>query len=331
MFFNQINIEALLQPYLYLDSALIQGHDDGLACRKKFNNANQGIPAKTVAELNQLARAIREGHFERPANWLSYVDALTIYSNHLDQQTTDKVNPKLALAEKEKCVLNYLEAAFQLSPSYDATRLSTYEPRELSSHAQLLFYLGKARRYAGISAEERLPLFEKALAIAKYLGGLSCERESDPHAYNHRISTFELPISYCYQDLHRYDDAITLLLPQLSALDPFILTQAHTQLASAYEKKFKFNGEGLSDAMTHARAAYEVSLRLEKAPHIQYNARVALMNLLSLSADKTEAVTMAAAVMTEYQQDSNCGAKPMHLEAAKRILEADQVSSTMRL
>lgn len=324
MFFQpSISIDELLVPYLTLDKTLFKGSDDGLACRKKFSNNGEGVSLETRGQLNELAKRIRDGKF-KPANWLSHVDVFTLFSNHLDQQTSNEKNPKPGLEEKQALVLNFLEAAWTLSPVYDYADLSQHDPRELSSHALLLHYLGKARRYnSEVKVEDRLPLLNNALTIAKHLASLSCPAEVDVHAYQNRIPTFELPVNYCLQDLKRFDEAAALIAPQLKLASPFHVAQARIQLAANRMKKFEHTHDDscLTEALAHAEASVPAAMA-SGAALIQFNARVCLMNTQLAAGFKSDARHLAEAMQLEISNNSNCGAKPDHIKAIDAVLEA---------
>ena len=316
-----LDVDTLLAPYLYLDKSKFKGDEDGDACFKKFSNEGNGVALKDRSMMDCTATAVLEGKL-KPENWLAYVDIFTLYANHMDQQ---RFGDKPPVKEKEALVLKFLEAAFHLSPKYDYDHLDRYSPRELSSHAQLLHYLGKARRYAGVTPEERLPLLTNALAIAKHLSAMGCSEADDPHAYKNRISTYELPVNYCLQDLNRFDEAAALIAPQLSLAHPFHLTHAHVQMATILVKKYKHEGKGIDEALVHAQAAVEVSTGVDSTL-IQYNARVCLMDTLQIAGRSEEATALAVAILAGME-DPLCGAKPLHREAAEKVIAASHSSS----
>ena len=313
------DVDALLAPFLYLDKSLFKNGDDGDACFKKYSNEGRGVALRDRAMLTDAATAIRAGEF-KPANWIEHVDVFVLYANAIDQQ---RFNEKPSPKEKETLVLNYLEAAFHLSPKYDYDNLGQYSPRELSSHAQLIHYLGKARRYAGVSAEERLPMLENALKIATHLSTLGCSEADDPHAYKNRIPTFETPVNYCFQDLKQFDKAAKLILPQLQLDSPFHVTQAHVQLAKIYVLKAKHEGTSLDVALAHARDAMRVS-KSAGSSLIEFNARVSLMDTLQAANEKDEASAIATAILAEMDVNPNCGAKALHHDAAQKVIDANQ-------
>lgn len=318
---KSIEMNALLMPYLYLDESLIKDGDDGKACFKKYSNEGQGMPRAVWIKLNNLATAILNDTVDvAPEERLTYIDVFTLYSNHLDQQ---RINDRPDLKEKEALVLNFLKAAYKLSPIYDYNHLNQYTTRELSSHEQMLHYLGKAERYDDVAVELRLVKLEQSLVISTYLSALGCDKENDPGAYKNRVATRELAVNYCYQDLHRYDDAAALILPQLKGDSAFHRTQAHIQLSQIYSKKYQHQGGDLNQVLEHAVLSVEDS-HLADSSLLQYNARVCLMNAYQLADHQDEANAMAQAIMNEMDANADCGAKPLHREAAEKIIAANR-------
>ena len=146
-----LNVDELLSPYLYLDESLFKGEDDGDACFKKYSNQGNGVPLAIQLKLEHLAKAIMDDtHAVATEERLKYIDLFTLYANHLDQQ---RFGDKPALHEKERLVLLYLRAANKLSPELNYEDLSEHDVRELSSHDQMLHYLGKAERYEDVPVE----------------------------------------------------------------------------------------------------------------------------------------------------------------------------------
>ena len=324
-----LDVEGLLAPFFLLDKTKFKDGKDGDACFNKYSNEGHGVLPALAMDLNCIASAIRGRKFI-PVNWSAYVDLFTLLSNHLDQQRFDTIHPKLMVKEKEGLVLNYLEAAFTLSPKIDYDHLKIYKPQYLSSHAQLLHYLGKARRYAGVGPEDRLPLLSNAFKIATYLSSLGCTELEDPHAYQNRIPTYELPVCYCLQDLKRFNEAAALILPQLSLPSAFHVTQARVQLANIYLKKHQEVGAGIDDALLHAHHAVEIS-KESGSSLLMYNARVCLMDTLQVAGNREEASEIAHAIVTEMDINTNTGGKPTHREAAQKILDANRVDTTASL
>ena len=86
MFFSgskQLDVDALLAPYLYLDKALIKEGDDGLAARKKFSNNGNGVPLRERMLIEHIADSILKENL-KPENPLTYIDVLWIFSNHIE-------------------------------------------------------------------------------------------------------------------------------------------------------------------------------------------------------------------------------------------------------
>lgn len=323
---RQIDIEGLLAPYQYLDESLFVKGDDGKACSKKFSNDGNGVPRAVMLQLDGLSLAIHQETWQPESEYiLSYIDLFVLYSNHLDQQ---RFNEKPELKEKERLVLNFLEAAFKLSPTYDYTNLSQYSPRELSSHAQLLTYLGKAERYKGVPVELRLEKLQTALNIARYLATQSLSKEEDPHHYQNRIATYELPVIYCLKDLKRFREAAIIIEAQLSLPSAFHRTQANIQLADTYLLQYQHEGTDLDKAFAYAHAAVEVS-KTSGAILLEYNARISLMKVMQAAESREEASEMARSIISEMDSNPNCGAKPLHREAAEAVLAANAPSMAM--
>jgi len=323
----KLDADDLLKNYLYLDKNLFKKRQDntfeqGDACFKKFSNEGKGISLPLRMKLDNTATAIRTKKFT-PENALAYIDVFTLYSNHVDQQRfNEKPEPK----EKERIVLNLLEAAYALEKKYDYEHLEQYSARELSSHAQLLHYLGKARRYNEVPVADRFVLLQNALKIAKHLAVLNCNELDDPHHYENRIATYELPIVYCLQDMKEYDNAAEIVKPQLQSASAFHRAQAYVQLANIYLKKHEEQGAGIDVAEQYAHQAVTESLKPGSSNLVNYNARVCLMNV-NAAADKTdEALTLAHAIISEMNANSECGAKPDHRKAAEKIISSLHMS-----
>ncbi|MDF1646848.1 MAG: hypothetical protein P1U61_07730 [Legionellaceae bacterium] len=321
----ELDFEALLAPYLYLDESLFKGEEDGDACFKKFSNQGQGTPRFVWMKLEKIAQDILSGAWEPKADErLNVIDVLTLYSNHLDQQ---RYNEKPELKEKERLVVTFLKAAHKISPIYDYENLSQYTPRELSSHDQMLHYLGKAERYEHVAVEQRIEKLLASLKIAIHLSALSCSKLDDPHAFKNRVSTRELPVNYCYQDLNRFDDAAALMLPQISSESAFHRTQAHIQLAQIYSKKFQHDHHDAAVVLEHAHAAVDES-HSTGSTLLEYNARVCLMNAFQLAGEPDQANSIAHAIIDEMDHNETCGAKPLHREAADKVLSLNQPTVT---
>ena len=185
--------------------------------------------------------------------------------------------------------------------------------------------MGKARRYAGISAEERLPLFLNALKIAKYLSSINCDEKVDPHNYENRIATYELPVNYCLQEMKQYDKAAELIKPQLELPSANQRAQASIQLANIYIKKHHDCGVGIDVAKQYALRGVQESFMPESSPLVNYNARVCLMNVLEVANETDEAQSLAIAIIEEMDKNPECGAKSIHREAAEKVINAHKV------
>lgn len=324
------NMDELLTPYFYLDPALVNGDDDGKACAKKFSNNSQGVAASIRIRLNALATAIIDGDCEVSDNTerLKLMDLFTLYSNHLDQDRSSSPD-KPSEQDKQIQVLHWLRAAFKLSSVYDYEQLSQYSARELSSHELMLHYYAKALRYVNVPVAERLVLLENALKIAQYLSTIACSQADDPHAFKGRIATRELVVGYCLQDLHRYDDAAGLLLPQLHQSNQFHRIQAFVQLTNIYVKKFQHSQDrsALDQAFAYGRSAVEESAK-DSNTLLPYNARVALMQVYQVAGDVETSNQMAQSILDEMTGNPSCGAKPHHQAAAAKVLE-DNHSQTL--
>ena len=352
-------LDKLLNPFFYLDEELVAAGKYGEACALKFNNAGRGVPQPIRMKLNAIATAIQnDKYLIAPELMLKYIDLFTLYSNQLDQQRFD-VPPEIAVVkEKEALVLNFLKAAFKLAPSYfktafplstktDYSDLAEFNTRELSSYDQMLHYYGKALRYdtVPVPTEQRLDLLLNSLRIARYLSITQLAKEADPHAYQGRIATRELPVNYCLQDLKRYDEAIELILPQLDSPIAFHRAQAHVQLSKIYKDKYLYelelaNGDpvnvlavelknDIAKAIKHGHGAFEESL-IAGNTLLPFNARVCLMEAFQVANDHEKADEIAHEIIT-LMDTPNSGAKPLHREAAERILAANQVTSVLAI
>lgn len=313
----RLNVDELLSPYLYLEESLFKGSDDGDACFKKYSNQSNGVPLAIQLKMEYVAKAILDDTYPVVAEErLKYIDLFTLYANHLDQQ---RFGDKPALNEKERLVLLYLRAANKLSPEFNYENLSEHGVRELSSHDQMLHYLGKAERYEGVPVELRLIKLENALKIARYLSAQTLSKEQDPHAFKNRVPTRELPVNYCYQDLGRYEDAAALILPQLSTDSAFHRTQANVQLSSIYTKQYQATGVNEEKVIQYAQDAVAESVHTGSSLLI-YNARRSLMDAYQAVGHREEANVIAQSIIDDMDTDPHCGAKPLHREAAEKLL-----------
>jgi len=149
----------------------------------KYANSSKGVPAAMQQAMGLMVEEINNHQLDNESiqTKLHVIDSLTLHANHLDQQTNDREMAKLAPQDKQQKVLAWLEAAYtmanQILPvgSLVAAKsepdFSQYAPEMLSTISMLLHYLGKARRYAGIDPQERLPLLKAALSMSQLLSG----------------------------------------------------------------------------------------------------------------------------------------------------------------
>ena len=318
-----LNIHERLIPYLYLNKTLFDKKDQSRACYYKFSNNGHGVPATTRFALDTLATTICAEPISELGNWLEYVDVLTLYSNHIDQQCyDDDQHPRpVSQKEKEAQVLRFLTAAYKLSPTYDYLNLTQYKPRELSSHAQLLHYFAKAQRYANIPVAERLAMLEQALAIAKYLTTLSLSDVDDPHAYQTRVVTIEFIMTHSLVELGRSEEAKLILLSHLESDSLFHRVQAAVKLAEIAIMDYENGQDTIDLALNYARRAVAESEQNQDDLFtlIHYNARVSLMNAYQAAGYHYEANKIAKAILAEIAENPNCGAKDLHRKAAKII------------
>lgn len=323
------DIDKLLEPYLYLDKTLIKGNDDGLACFKKYSNKGNGANLKTISLFKRAAAAILENNLT-PQKWLAFVDGFVLFSNMIDQHRFEDINAKLPEDEPKTTVVNYLEAAFKISPHYDYNNLAAYSPRELSSHAQLLHYLAKAQRYVDVDVNKRLEKLQNALTIANYLTDLGCEEHDDPHAHQGRIATYKLRVQYCLQDLGQFDDAAAFIKDDAVSDNPFHVIQANIELANIYIQKYTSLNQGTEqekagkEALQYAQTALDVSAKTGECNDLlKFNARVCKMNVLQAIGSTDEATELANKIKLDTDNPKS-GAKPSHREAAEKVLEANQ-------
>src|SRR6187402_3796161 len=96
MFAAQINLE-------FIDELLVEFRDfnpelsESAACKIKFSNSSLGVAAETQQKIERLVFTINNNRFPKvdEASLLKVIDLLTLYANHLDQQTSDNENKKL--------------------------------------------------------------------------------------------------------------------------------------------------------------------------------------------------------------------------------------------
>lgn len=325
-----MEIKVLLDPYYKLDQSLCGPQGDGFACFKKYSNNREGLSPSLLLTLTQLAKAIIEERFT-PENPLPYVDALVLFSNHLDQK---RMTEGESLAQNNQTVLLFLSAAYKISPlSYKVASLVKATTLELSSHAQLLHYLGKAERYSDCalikSPENRLIKLKQALDIALRLERQSTQPECDPHYFLARIPTFILAINYCYQDLKRYHEALEVLKPALFFGDKFHQIQANIQMANVHmalvlESSIDSLPNSLEKSLFHAKLAFDMAA-IELNALLQCNAHDCYMRALYLS-DSFELANAMALQLIEHKEEGmplylREGVKPHHIDSANDVLQ----------
>lgn len=346
---NSIAIEALLKEFLELNKNLYKrdadgNWDEGPACAKKFTNhytdrttkkeGNYGVPAFVRDYLNALAKAIfaDEVHVKEYCH-LGLTDVFVLLSNHLDQQNSSQVNPMPTEQEKQILVLNFLKAAYILNPAIDYTNLSNYSVRYLSSHAQLLFYLGKALRYEKAPLGDRLAILSNALKISQYLSSSNVPEnirvEEDVHGFQHRDETYSLPISHCLRQSGRFEEASELVKPQLQAKSQFHRVLAACHLSEIYFDALKTRPASenkqesdLKQAFIYAHTAVNESKSMKT--NVKYNALICLMKLEQYSHNDDNALKIAEGILDDHHQDEACGARATHLEAAQAVVENQQ-------
>lgn len=322
-------VQSLLKSHLYLD----ESKPEGLACRFKFNNNSLGVDEKTRLFLNQLASDIiaNNASFEttNKDNILQIIDTLVLYSNHLDQQTSNEKNNRLPQEKKEMTVLHWLSAAKLLSDHHLSEKLDDKNCRDLSSIAQLYHYLGKALRYnKSIALSDRMTVLQKAVDIANFLQTLKLTKELDPHAYNGRNATYQLPLIYSLQQLGEYDKAAVMMKEQLiNAPDRFHQIQANTQLSHIFKGKYEQNNH-LSDIETSIEYATTACKLAHDEGHtlLRYHAKVALMQSCDLADKKDDARQIANEILEDVAKNKNCGAKQDHIIAAEECIKRQHLS-----
>ena len=336
--FSKPSLAELLKEYRYLRADL---GEEGKACRFKFSNNGEGISEQKQKDISAYIKEIYQGVYDESDEdvLIDLVLLLTIYSNHLDQQTSDQKNPKLPLTMKEKKVLKWLEAAAivaqkiipidKLLNEEALPQLAEETPAALSAIAMMLHYLGKARRYdKNISIEQRLPLLTTALNISnlKFFA-------NDTHFFTSRTSTYEMPVIYCLRDMGRQDEAATIVNEQLKVSiatnNYFHVIQGNVQMSEIYREKHEKTGTGIEDSIKYAKDAINCVLSSAKIEgeqdfthHIlHFNAKTALMKAYSTNDQHDEAKEIAESIISENDLDSNCGAKKHHLDAAQNVLD----------
>ncbi len=312
----------LIQPYLTLNKALADEKDVGKPFRYKFANNGEGVSRADLTLLDMLCDELAENkHDKIPLTQkLVLIDALTLKSNHIDQQTKNSPNPLLEKSVKEAIVLKLLTAAFQMikNMQLDIEALSRM-PRILSTIAQTSHYLGKAMRYnPEFTQAQRMPYLNSALEIANMLNGKPADTEQDIHGYSARISTYEMPLIYAYRDSGLYDAAIALSQRQINeartGTDAFPLVQALVQTSLIYTQKGDYE-LGLANAN---EAVMITQAKFNK--HVLYfNAQEALMKAYIGLGQTDKANDVAQHVLDRYQADANCGAKADHVAEANKV------------
>ncbi len=307
------------------------------ACEIKFNNSYLGISESVQQKIGKVIFKINQGHFNSgdKETLLKIIDLLTLYSNHLDQQSSDKENPKLERKVKEEKVLSWLNTAYQVAkqlvPNLDELimmekkeQLFLLNQETLSSLSLMLHYLGKATRYnPQMTVQQRLPLLMTALSISRFL-----EESKDIHYYSGRIATFEAPVIFCFRQLGMHQDARIMAESQLKKAyamkNIFHMIQGNVQLSEIMREQFEAQNTGIQEAILYAEEAIQIAKENTSGNFtghcIYFNARVAAMKAYYCAGEKDKAVDMAEAIYAEYEQNNNCGAKPWHVETAQEIL-----------
>lgn len=332
-------LDNLLAGYRFMRTDLLEG----AACKLKYANVSKGVPLEKQFEINVIVGKINKGKFDKASVeiQLKLIDTLVLYANHLDQQTSDEENTRPPLNIKEEKVRCWLEAAWHVAQKVTPeiaqlltdkqTDFKQMKPEVLSSVSMLLHYLGKVRRYNPvISVENRLPLLTTAVAMSQYLLSLRNEGQliNDPHYYSSRVATFEMPVVMSLGQLGRHDDAAAIMGAQLaqSKADKnyYHIIQGLVQLSVISRNKSKTHPDCIVDAIDYATQAIKVvcdeSPESFKTDTIYYNARVALMNANKLAGNQDVAEACANAILHDYEQNSNCGAKVWHLKEAEALL-----------
>lgn len=103
------------------------------------------------------------------------------------------------------------------------------------------------------------------------------------------------------------------------------MIQSNVQLSEIYREKYEKTGLGIEDSLQCAKAAIHcvrTTTAVEDFTNhvIHFNAKTALMKAYSACNETDEAKSIAENIINEYEANPNCGAKPLHLEAAETIL-----------
>lgn len=347
-----VQLDGLLQDFRVLNPKLSEGE----ACKLKFSNRSNGVPVAKQKEIDGIVHKINQGQLdnEDDETLLKVIDVLTLYSNHLDQQTSDKENPKLEPKQKEGKVLSWLEAAHKIAqkliPNIDSIMSENKpdgflasKPQVLSSISQMLHYLGKARRYnPEITLKDRLPLLTAALFIGKHLDSLLKDNKelNDIHYYSGRVATFQIAVVYGLRELGLYDKALEIMTSQLQhslqSKDNFHVIQSYVQLSEIAREQYEKEHKDITPALNYAEKAIQVVQDATKTPSeeqftrhcIYFNARVAMIKAYKVSGDMDHARSLAETILSDNERDSNCGAKPWHIDLAKEVVATSSHSLT---
>lgn len=330
-------ITTMIEPYLRLKPELADQQDIGKPFRFKFANNAEGTSPDNLKLLSKVSAEILAGKYnnETPENKLLLIDALTLISNHVDQHSKETKFKKLPKDLKESTVLHFLTAAYQLMKTMDQThdletviqqgnveKLSSLNPRVLSTMAQTAHYYGKALRYnSSLTHENTLPHLTFALLVANLLD--KNPSAQDIHGYTARQTTYEMPLIYAYRQTGQFSEAISILNRQIKesekGQDAFPLVQAIVQTAQIYTEM----GEPAKGVATAQQAVSLTEVSFKN--HVLYfNAQEALMKSYQASGETDKAKTVACHVLDRYEHDNNCGAKEDHLKNARKMLEANK-------
>lgn len=263
-------VGVVVSPYLALDKTL----PEGLDTRFKFTNDRNGVPNDTIKLLDETVDLIKA--HPNAAERLSLdditvlMDALVLFSNHLDQSPVEIIRkmPKLAQDDigpitltdpieiNKKRKLYWLKTCEHLAQAQGpiAFLLEEKKYRYLSILALALHYLGKALHDSKV-AEEKIKSTEykrTALELAKILEELKVPENI--HYYEDQFATFTWPVVYDDMNEERYQQALQRI-DQLVAygITPFHTIQAENQYATIY----KALGQ-LDKALEHGLKADEV-------------------------------------------------------------------------
>lgn len=334
-------INQLLEPFRLLSSALPEGDAFSL----KYQNNKTGVTLVTRARLNELLRDINKGRIgSSEEELLKIIDLLSLHANHLDQQVmATEGSPKPGLKEKEQIVLHWMEGAYkvaqQLWPDLDAMinnndlSLTDHSVKALSCVSQMLHYLGKIRRYQSESKpEERLPLLLAALGIAIHLTDMHQDSPDDLHAYSERTLTFMSPVCITLEQCEKQEAAEKMLKDYLTEArtlqSDFHMIQGAANLSEFYSR----NNKHLDLAIQYAESAIKQAEGTKTQPGkgnlsnhpIYFNALRAAMHAYLADGQKDEALCYAKQIAAAHDANPDCGVKPHHLDAVKKVMEQVQ-------